>query len=74
MECSFRHATRHGRTSDPMTERPPRIQYLEGLRGIAAIQVVLLHFVTGFLPAMADRAPAPFPLLWDGNPRSTFSS
>jgi peptidoglycan/LPS O-acetylase OafA/YrhL len=36
--------------------RPARLLYLEGLRGVAALQVVLLHFVTAFLPALPDRA------------------
>jgi peptidoglycan/LPS O-acetylase OafA/YrhL len=44
-----------------------RVQYLEGLRGIAAVQVVLLHFVTAFLPQAAERAPAPLPVLFDGH-------
>ncbi len=34
----------------------PRLGYLEGLRGIAALQVVLLHFVTAFRPSWPDRA------------------
>ena len=60
MEFSIPDATR-------LTTRPRRIQYLEGLRGVAAIQVVLLHFVTGFLPFAIEHAPAPFPVLWDGH-------
>jgi peptidoglycan/LPS O-acetylase OafA/YrhL len=44
-----------------------KVQYLEGLRGIAAIQVVLLHFVTGFLPSTAENAPPPLRVLWDGH-------
>ena len=47
--------------------RPGKVQYLEGLRGIAAVQVVLLHFVTGFLPDTAEHAAAPFHVLWDGH-------
>ncbi len=50
MESSIPDATH-------LTARPDRIQYLEGLRGVAAIQVVLLHFVTGFLPMTMERAP-----------------
>jgi peptidoglycan/LPS O-acetylase OafA/YrhL len=37
------------------------------MRGIAAVQVVLLHFVTGFLPSTAENAPAPLRVLWDGH-------
>src|SRR5271156_7169036 len=44
-----------------------KIQYLEGLRGVAAVQVVLLHFVTGFLPSTAENAPPPLRVLWDGH-------
>jgi peptidoglycan/LPS O-acetylase OafA/YrhL len=47
--------------------QPGKIQYLEGLRGIAAVQVVLLHFVTGFLPDTAEHAVLPLPVLWDGH-------
>jgi peptidoglycan/LPS O-acetylase OafA/YrhL len=44
-----------------------KVQYLEGLRGIAAMQVVLLHFVTGFLPEAAQHAWAPLHVLFDGH-------
>jgi peptidoglycan/LPS O-acetylase OafA/YrhL len=44
-----------------------KVQYLEGLRGIAAIQVVLLHFVSGFLPDIAQYAWAPLHVLYDGH-------
>jgi peptidoglycan/LPS O-acetylase OafA/YrhL len=47
--------------------RPAKVQYLEGLRGIAAVQVVLLHFVTGFLPHTAQHAWPPLRLLFDGH-------
>jgi peptidoglycan/LPS O-acetylase OafA/YrhL len=47
--------------------RPGKVQYLEGLRGIAALQVVLLHFVSGFLPDTAEHAIAPLHVLWDGH-------
>jgi peptidoglycan/LPS O-acetylase OafA/YrhL len=53
-----------------VTRRPTgsgRVQYLEGLRGIAAIQVVLLHFVTGFLPNTAEHAAPLWHVLWDGH-------
>jgi peptidoglycan/LPS O-acetylase OafA/YrhL len=42
-------------------------RYLEGLRGIAAIQVVLLHFCTGFLPDFAEHAWPPLRVLFDGH-------
>ena len=44
-----------------------KVQYLEGLRGIAAMQVVLLHFVTGFLPDTAEHAWPPVRVLFDGH-------
>jgi peptidoglycan/LPS O-acetylase OafA/YrhL len=40
---------------------------LEGLRGIAAVQVVLLHFVTAFLPDTAEHAAPPLRVLFDGH-------
>ncbi len=47
--------------------RPGKVQYLEGLRGIAAMQVVLLHFVSGFLPRTAEHAWPPLRILFDGH-------
>ncbi len=47
--------------------RPAKVQYLEGLRGIAAMQVVLLHFVTGFMPWTAEHAWPPLRVLFDGH-------
>ena len=47
--------------------RPAKVPYLEGLRGIAAMQVVLLHFVTGFLPDTAEHAWPPLRVLFDGH-------
>ncbi len=47
--------------------RTGKVQYLEGLRGIAAMQVVLLHFVTGFLPYTAEHAWPPLRVLFDGH-------
>ena len=44
-----------------------KVQYLEGLRGIAAMQVVLLHFVTGFMPYSAKHAWPPLRILFDGH-------
>ncbi len=47
--------------------RSGKVQYLEGLRGIAAVQVVLLHFVTAFLPDTAEHAAPPVRVLFDGH-------
>ncbi len=47
--------------------RPGKIEYLEGLRGLAAVQVVMLHFMSGFLPVTAEHAPAPLHVIWDGH-------
>ena len=47
--------------------RSGKVQYLEGLRGIAAMQVVLLHFVTGFMPYTAGHAWPPLRVLFDGH-------
>ncbi len=47
--------------------RPGKVQYLEGLRGIAAMQVVLLHFVSGFMPDTAQHAWPPLRVLFDGH-------
>jgi peptidoglycan/LPS O-acetylase OafA/YrhL len=44
-----------------------KLHYLEGLRGVAAVQVVLLHFVTAFLPYTAEHAAPPVPVLFDGH-------
>lgn len=44
-----------------------KVSYLEGLRGIAAMQVVLLHFVSAFLPAAIEPAPLPLRVLFDGH-------
>ena len=47
--------------------RSDKVQYLEGLRGIAAMQVVLLHFVSGFMPDTAQHAWPPLRILFDGH-------
>jgi peptidoglycan/LPS O-acetylase OafA/YrhL len=47
--------------------QPGKVQYLDGLRGIAAIQVVLLHFVSGFMPDAAQHAWPPLRVLFDGH-------
>jgi len=41
-----------------------RITYLDGLRGLAALQVVLMHCVLAFAPATSG---GPFGLLWNGD-------
>jgi peptidoglycan/LPS O-acetylase OafA/YrhL len=51
----------------PNPIRLAKVQYLEGMRGIAAVQVVLLHFVTAFLPDTAEHAAPPLHILWDGH-------
>src|SRR5271157_4594037 len=47
--------------------QPVKVQYLDGLRGIAAMQVVLLHFVSGFMPDTAQHAWPPLRVLFDGH-------
>jgi peptidoglycan/LPS O-acetylase OafA/YrhL len=47
--------------------QPGKVAYLEGLRGIAAMQVVLLHFVTGFMPWTAEHAWPPLRVVFDGH-------
>jgi peptidoglycan/LPS O-acetylase OafA/YrhL len=47
--------------------QPAKVQYLEGLRGVAALQVVLLHFTTAFLPDTVEHAAPPLRILWDGH-------
>jgi peptidoglycan/LPS O-acetylase OafA/YrhL len=47
--------------------QPGKVQYLEGLRGIAAMQVVLLHFVTGFMPSTATYVWPPLRIVFDGH-------
>src|ERR1700722_11163376 len=44
-----------------------KVQYLEGLRGLAASQVVLMHFVSAFIPDAIDHASPPLQVLWDGH-------
>jgi peptidoglycan/LPS O-acetylase OafA/YrhL len=40
------------------TRDTPRVAWLDGLRGIAAMQVVLLHYACVFLPAIGFHGPA----------------
>jgi peptidoglycan/LPS O-acetylase OafA/YrhL len=48
-----------------MPESRTRVAYLEGLRGIAALQVVLLHFVTAFLSGAVERDPTRYHGAWE---------
>ena len=56
-----------GATRDNLSMQSGKVQYLEGLRGIAAVQVVLLHFVTAFLPDTAEHASPALRVLFDGH-------
>src|SRR3984957_19391427 len=47
--------------------RPAKVPYLDGLRGIAAMQAVFLHFFPGFLPDAAQHAWLPLRVLFDGH-------
>src|SRR6266849_2114529 len=38
-------------------EKVPRIAYLESIRGLAALQVLLLHFLTAFAPNLVLSPP-----------------
>jgi peptidoglycan/LPS O-acetylase OafA/YrhL len=63
-------------TLSPHSTEPPRLAYLESIRGLAAVQVVLLHFLSAFWPDLvfeaARRGPAwyihlsPLYFLYDG--------
>src|SRR5208337_3294666 len=39
-------------------DRLPRIAYLESIRGLAALQVLLLHFLAAFAPGLVFALPA----------------
>jgi peptidoglycan/LPS O-acetylase OafA/YrhL len=43
---------------DPETQKAPRIAYLESIRGLAALQVLLLHFFAAFAPDLVFALPA----------------
>jgi peptidoglycan/LPS O-acetylase OafA/YrhL len=36
-----------------------RVAHLDGLRGVACLQVLALHFLTAFLPALGHPSQAP---------------
>ncbi|WP_158931893.1 hypothetical protein [Acidisphaera sp. S103] len=42
----------------------PRLGWLDGLRGLAAMQVVLLHYVFAFSPTMDSTYPLPIYDFW----------
>jgi peptidoglycan/LPS O-acetylase OafA/YrhL len=46
------------------TRNTRRVGWLDGLRGIAAMQVVLLHYVSAFLPTMDSLYPLPIHDFW----------
>jgi peptidoglycan/LPS O-acetylase OafA/YrhL len=62
--------------ASPPATAPARIAYLESIRGLAAIQVLLLHFFSAFVPDLVLPAPSsalaasihlsPFYFLYDG--------
>ena len=39
-------------------QQTPRIGYLESIRGLAAVQVLLLHFLAAFAPGLVFSLPA----------------
>lgn len=47
-------------------QEPRRVTFLDGLRGVAALQVVALHYVTAFLPAIGMFRPAIARHGWEG--------
>jgi peptidoglycan/LPS O-acetylase OafA/YrhL len=44
---------------------PPRVAWLDGTRGLAAIQVVLLHYASAFLPAIGLHDPTIVHFGWE---------
>ncbi|MDR3532442.1 MAG: hypothetical protein P4L90_18055 [Rhodopila sp.] len=42
----------------------PRLGWLDGLRGLAAMQVVLLHYVFAFLPTIGSTYPLDIQDFW----------
>jgi len=45
-------------TAPLVVPKLPRIGYLESIRGLAAVQVLLLHFLAGFAPDLVYSLPA----------------
>jgi peptidoglycan/LPS O-acetylase OafA/YrhL len=43
---------------ESLREKTPRIAYLESIRGLAALQVLLLHFLAAFAPDLVFSLPA----------------
>ena len=41
----------------PAPARPRRLDFLDGLRGLAAVQVVALHYAAAFLPGLGTQDP-----------------
>lgn len=48
----------------PRSESHERLGWLDGLRGLAAMQVVLLHYISAFLPAIERAYPLATQDLW----------
>ncbi len=53
------------RNPDGLARDPSRVGWLDGLRGIAALQVLLLHYVTAFLPSIGLRDPRLMHFAWE---------
>jgi peptidoglycan/LPS O-acetylase OafA/YrhL len=49
---------RHSQTLRQDPQKAPRIAYLESIRGLAAVQVLLLHFFAAFAPDLVFALPA----------------
>ena len=45
--------------------RPGRLDFLDGLRGLAAVQVVLLHYAAAFLPGLGTQDPGLVHFGWE---------
>ena len=48
----LRHSVNHANVTNP-SPHESRVTWLDGMRGMAAAQVVLLHYASAFLPSMA---------------------
>jgi peptidoglycan/LPS O-acetylase OafA/YrhL len=49
----------------PGNQTPERTGSLDGLRGLAALQVIAMHYATAFLPGAATRNPAQYRHAWE---------